>query len=152
MKFKFWKRIFCVVFSLCLLLSFVSCKKADTESTLSEEIVYEYIDETENAESDNADITSTESQNNSKDNASSSTPASTNSKKVYKSADELFEADPAVGTIITLDIKPYAKGEYKVVTGSYVANDVSIVYISSGKYAVRNVSEINACDIRAQLA
>ena len=145
MKFKFLKRIFCVLFSLCLLLSFVSCKKADTESTLSEEIVYEYIDETENAESDNADnSTSTESQSNSKDNASSSTPASTNSKKVYKSADELFEADPAVGTIITLDIKPYAKGEYKVVTGSYVANDVSIVYISSGKYAVRNVSEINA--------
>ncbi len=155
MKVKLWRRIFCVLFSIIFLLSFVSCKKTDTVSTVSDEVIYEIIDETGNSESEsvdkpensgseNANTESTESKNNQNNNASASNPTSTNSKKVYKSEEELFNANPAVGTIITLDIEPYAKGEYKVVTGSYVANNVSIVYISSGKYAVRNVSKINA--------
>ena len=149
--FKLFQGIICLMLCLSLLLSFTGCKKTNNESESSEEteIVYEYIDETGDTSSDsskpedNKDIDKTSSV--SSDNKNNAASSNTNTaKKVYKNGDELYEANPPVGSVITLDIEPYAKGEYKVVNGSYVANDVSIVYISTGKYAIRNVATLNA--------
>lgn len=141
--------IICILICLSLILNFTGCKKNNTESTVSDdtEVIYEYIDETGDYVSESKINSDAEEKDN---NASSSTPNNkggisntANSGNIFKSMDELYEANPAVGSIITLDIAPYAKGEYKVVSGSYPSNDVSIVYISTGKYAIRNVTTLN---------
>lgn len=137
--------LFCLLLCLCIILSFTSCKKNNTESMLSEEIVYEYIDQTvpdKNQDTSNNPVT--ESNVDSSNTSTVSKPTSTENKKIYKSTNELYDANLNVGTIVQLDIKPYAKGEYKIMSGSYIANDVSIINISSGKYAVRNNPTLNA--------
>lgn len=147
-KFNHFRNVFCILLCISFIFSFAACNKENTESEASEEteIVYEYIDETGNTQNEQ-NIPSNNNENNNSsapsDNSVNNT-VTNNENTVYKSTDELFKANPPVGTIVTLDIAPYAKGEYKVVNGNYTSNDVSIVYISSGKFAIRNVSAINA--------
>lgn len=94
-----------------------------------------------NKEESNADASS---KNDASNNDSDKTQSSSAEKSVYKSTSELQDADLPVNSIVTLDIEPYAKGKYKIVNGSYLSNDSSIVYISSGKFAVRYVEKLNA--------
>ena len=145
-----------------------ACKKQDNASSEEYEIVYEYIEESNN----NTSAQKNESQNSVTNNSSeanndSSKPDLNQSEnknqsgsssvienddkknintesKVFKSTSELLEADLPLNSIVTLDINPYAKGKYKIVNGSYVSNDSSIVYISSGKFAIRYVEKLNS--------
>lgn len=87
-------------------------------------------------------VDSKPSKNNSSNKTSSNSGAS--EKIIYKSSSELKEANLPVNSVVTLDINQYAKGKYKIVNGSYIDNDSSIIYISSGKFAVRYVEKLNA--------
>ena len=139
-----------------LILSTAACKKQNNESALSDEyeIVYEYIEEPSDnddssetaTESNQVNSNKSESSNNESiidsESASNSSDEKTDSSEkpkdaVYKSESELFEANPPVNSIVTLEIEPYATGKYKIVNGSYVANNSSIIYVSSGKFAIR---------------
>lgn len=164
---------FCILLCIGLIFSTAACKKQNSESELSDEyeIVYEYIDESSKDENNNTDKNnsknstnqSTDSANsnnsskteatsnveNSKPNntssaVTSSVSSNTSKEKIYKSDTELFEANPPVNSIVTLDIEPYAKGKYKIVSGSYISNNSSIVYVSSGKFAIRYTEKLNA--------
>ncbi len=103
-------------------------------------------------ESKDDDKSNDSGKTNSSDKTESSSKPDTNSNSsseapkeiIYKSDTELFKADPPVNSIVTLDIEPYAKGKYKIVNGSYVSNNSSIIYVSSGKFAIRYTEKLNA--------
>ncbi len=165
---KILRSIFCILLCLGLTFSTAACKKQNVQSELSDEyeIVYEYLEESSISESEENGQNTTSSQNSANNtNSSKSETVSTESQKnnsqtnnndissvssepkkdkIYKTTDELFEDDPPLDSIVTLDIEPYAKGKYKIVSGSYISNDSSIVYVSSGKFAIRYTEELNA--------
>ena len=216
-NYKLLSRLFSCVLCLCLILTMTACNNKESASSEEMEIVYEYIEESALAESDETSKDSDKSDKNSKpdedksdkeqsetgasksesskdkneaskpdnskdkedgktessksdsskdkeeskpevskpsnstdnnstnsENKDNSSNSQTPEKAVYKSSSELSEADPPINTIVTLDIEPYAKGKYKIVNGSYLENNSSIIYVSSGKFAIRYVEKLNA--------
>ncbi len=163
-----------IVVCFGLFLTTTACKQQKSESSEEYEIVYEYIDETSskvstesldsisnskndassknsetkidgNVDSNNSGTKNESDISSSVNNESASKPSSTETgTKIYKTESELLEADLPLNSVVTLDIAPYAKGKYKIVNGSYISNDSSIIYISSGKFAIRYFEKLNA--------
>lgn len=123
--FKVLQGCFCILLCVGLILSTAACKKQNNESALSDEyeIVYEYIEEPSDnddssetaTESNQVNSNKSESSNNESiidsESASNSSDEKTDSSEkpkdaVYKSESELFEANPPVNSIVTLEIEP----------------------------------------------
>ncbi len=170
---KNFKKAVSVILCLGILLSFCACSgdKTNASSTIPEtesQIVSSEKEETATSskKEESVSTSSKKEESSSKVETSSkkeetSSKAETSSKKgvgrgedeesgdkTYTSITKLYSAASSLseGDIITLDIAPYAKGQYKVVKNSSLkGDDYSIIDLGDGvKYAVKVYSKFNS--------